>query len=234
MSIRIMTQVWERPLRSTAHKLVLLALADHADDDGNCWPSLHRIAAKSGLTVRTVQRHLRDLEGDGHLSITALKGRTNRYLIHPTPVTSDTPDTNDTPDTSDTGTPDTSDTPPLTPVTPEPSMNHQPEPPVRPSGPAADDDDFETWWRTYPAKVGKRAARTAYRQALTRCAGPWVLHQGLAAALPDLTGREPRYIPNPATWLNQDRWLDQPPPAQPGNITRQHHAVMRLLGQATP
>ncbi len=60
MSIKIMSSVWELAL-SQAEKLVLLAFADHADDSGRCWPSLVRVAWKSGLGHRQVQRVVRKL-----------------------------------------------------------------------------------------------------------------------------------------------------------------------------
>ncbi len=50
-----MTWAWATPLPPTP-KLVLLALADIADDAGSCWPSQNAIAAKCSITTRTVQR----------------------------------------------------------------------------------------------------------------------------------------------------------------------------------
>ena len=44
-----MTKAWELDLKAN-DKLVLLALADHANDDGECYPSLRKIEAKTGLS----------------------------------------------------------------------------------------------------------------------------------------------------------------------------------------
>jgi hypothetical protein len=52
MSIRAMNWAWDVLLPPTA-KLVLLALADIADDAGSCWPSQNVIAAKCSVTSRT-------------------------------------------------------------------------------------------------------------------------------------------------------------------------------------
>ena len=49
MSIKLMTKAWELKLKAN-DKLVLLALADHANDDGECYPSLRKIEAKTGLS----------------------------------------------------------------------------------------------------------------------------------------------------------------------------------------
>ena len=57
MSIRAMHWAWSIKLPPTA-KLVLLSLADIADDSGACWPSHPTLAAKCTLTSRTVRRVL--------------------------------------------------------------------------------------------------------------------------------------------------------------------------------
>lgn len=66
MSIRVMTQVWELKLQDS-HKFVLLAFADHANDEGVCYPSVGRIGWKCGLSVRQVQRIASDLRRAGLL-----------------------------------------------------------------------------------------------------------------------------------------------------------------------
>jgi hypothetical protein len=73
--------------------------------------------------------------------------------------------------------------------------------------------DFETFWTAYPKKVGKQAAWKAFSRvkepveslvtAIERqkCSTQWSKDAG-------------QYIPNPATWLNGERWgdeLDTPP-----------------------
>ena len=60
MSIKIMSQVWELDLPHNAQS-IFLALADHADDDGYCYPSVGQLAWKTGYGVRQVQRTLKDL-----------------------------------------------------------------------------------------------------------------------------------------------------------------------------
>lgn len=46
-------------------KNVLLALAEHANPDGKCWPSWKRVAAMVGCSRATVARAIRDLEEAG-------------------------------------------------------------------------------------------------------------------------------------------------------------------------
>lgn len=67
MSIAAMAWAWEQDVPSGV-KLVLLALADRAnEDDGTCWPGLRRVAVKVGLTERVVRGHVAKLEELGLL-----------------------------------------------------------------------------------------------------------------------------------------------------------------------
>lgn len=112
MSIKLMTQVWGMRL-ADSELLVLLALADAANDEGFCWPGIASLCRKTNKSERTVQRSIRELEGLGHLTRKEIVGKGCTYTIHPrqddTPVTVTPPSPRrDTPVT----------------VTPKPSKNH--------------------------------------------------------------------------------------------------------------
>lgn len=83
MSIRVMSQVWEHSRQQGSALLVLLAIADFADDDGWAYPSIERLAEKARMSTRNVRYVLRDLEASGELMIEAGGGRhqTNRYRV---------------------------------------------------------------------------------------------------------------------------------------------------------
>lgn len=72
-----------------------------------------------------------------------------------------------------------------------------------------DDPDFETWWSAYPHKVGKGAARKAF-QAARRKAPFGDLFQAVQRYEAQLKQTNASPPCNPATWLNQERWNDQP------------------------
>jgi DnaD/phage-associated family protein len=77
-----MGQVWDIdvPLRDL---VVLLALTDHADDDGaNMWPSLPRLAWKVGASVDTVRRSIRRMVKAGMLEETKRPGKTTVYHMN--------------------------------------------------------------------------------------------------------------------------------------------------------
>ena len=62
MSIRLMAAVFELDIPAS-EKLVLLAMADHARDDGTgCYPSVDLLARKTSQTRRGVQKIMRRLE----------------------------------------------------------------------------------------------------------------------------------------------------------------------------
>jgi len=67
MSVRAMAWAWRQQL-SGPEKLVLMAVADHADDDGICWPGNAHIARKCNLSQRSVQRHIKNLIDNGYMT----------------------------------------------------------------------------------------------------------------------------------------------------------------------
>ncbi len=84
--------------------------------------------------------------------------------------------------------------------------------------PNAMKERFEAFWGAYPRKVGKGAAEKAW--------GKIRPSQKLLAEMLEAIDRAKRseqwqreggkYIPNPATWLNQRRWEDELPPNPSG------------------
>lgn len=67
---------------------------------------------------------------------------------------------------------------------------------------------FEDFWAIYPRKEGKGAARKALPKALKIVEADELLAVVRSFAV-RMAGTEPRFIPFPATWLNQERWADE-------------------------
>lgn len=82
MSIRVMTAVWGIDLPDS-QKIVLLALADCANDEGLCWPSMASLAGKCSKGERTVQGVIKELVAAGHLTRTEVVGKGCKYVVHP-------------------------------------------------------------------------------------------------------------------------------------------------------
>jgi hypothetical protein len=88
MSIDLINAAFKRGPSNASQRLVLIALADNANDQGLCWPKLSLIARKACVSQRTAIRILDALEADGWISRErrAVKngrrnGRINRYLV---------------------------------------------------------------------------------------------------------------------------------------------------------
>jgi hypothetical protein len=98
---------------------------------------------------------------------------------------------------------------------PIPTKNQEPRtskpiPPISPQV-AACDPKFITFWTAYPKKIGRGAAEKAWGKAhvngelesvlaalaVQKCSAQWKKNGG-------------EFIPNPSTWINQKRWLDEP------------------------
>lgn len=67
------------------------------------------------------------------------------------------------------------------------------------------DGEFDEFWRFYPRKVGRAAARAAWKQATKKVEAD-VITNALRAY--PFKG-EIQFVPHPATWLNQERWADE-------------------------
>jgi DNA-binding transcriptional ArsR family regulator len=77
-----MTDVWKLKLQAP-RKMVLLALADNANDEGtDCWPSIGKLVEKCSMSERAVQGHLSALEEDGYIRRHERLGRSNKFTIH--------------------------------------------------------------------------------------------------------------------------------------------------------
>lgn len=82
MSVRVMSAAWAADLPA-GDKLVLLALADCANDEGRCWPGLATLCEKTGRCKRSLQESLRALDAAGHLTRVENPGKGMNYTVHP-------------------------------------------------------------------------------------------------------------------------------------------------------
>lgn len=130
MSVRTSAAVWECSQHSGTELLMLLAIADFADDNGNAYPSVGTLATKCRTTSRHANRILSVLRTSGELEIRMNEGPkgTNRYRITFAGMTSTSPLTNRSPLTRASSTPDVHVPKPLTPTSDESSLNRHESP----------------------------------------------------------------------------------------------------------
>lgn len=177
-----------------------------ADQTGYCYASNRYFIELYGVTDRAVQKWIKDLTVCGYITVEVLggagQGRCERRI---TPIFS------------------------LWDVrqTPEQKFGDTPEqkfatPPNKSSGRTIQDNNtsnnnttracargFDRFWAAYPRKVGKGAAERSFERVHPDAT---LLDRMLRAIE---TQRQSDtwlrgYIPNPATWLNQRRWEDEP------------------------
>lgn len=257
MSLRAMVWVMEDAPVDPNHMSLLIALADRASDDGTAaWPSQAWLADRTRLSVRTVKRRLSDLEAAG-----LIRRGDQQLIAHLRPDRRPVVwDIDMTKQRGDKLTP-RDEGPPVTPrevergaipgkdggpsqVTRgdnsgnhggtllaykpslEPSMNH----PMNQT-PYSPPDLFDEFWSAYPLKKSKPVARTAWAKAIKKAPAAEILTAVPAyVAECDRTGT---FMKNPATWLNQECWTDEPAPVMAPSQRPSGMDLRRTEGAAT-
>lgn len=245
MSVHVMRRVWKESKQSGSYLLLLLAIADFANDDGEAYPAVSTLAKHCRMTTRNANHLLAVLKVSGELEVRLNEGPrgTNVYRVrvgqqHREPLKP--PSAQDRPGPLSTASPLNPEAPfspvsgftskppsftsesafpkPLTPPSDEPPLNRQ-EPPLR---------SFEAFWSMYPRKAGKKPAAAAFARMKPSAQQ---LEQMLTAlrwqcATETWTKDGGKYIPHPTTWLNQERWRDEPPiGAKPASSLRDSWAT---------
>lgn len=206
MSIRLMSDVWRTDL-PTVEKMVLLVIADHANDEGTqSYPSQATIAHKASISVRTVQRSVNSLVIGGYIRMFKGAGgsancredrRPHLYQINIGKLRADTM----TPREERVDTHDTNG------VTITPLTGGQSRPMNHPNKPSIETPAFVDFWNVYPIKVGKGAAQKAFEKAMRETDADIIIKGALRYSQDP--NRVPAYTAHASTWLNAQRWLDE-------------------------
>ncbi len=91
----------------------------------------------------------------------------------------------------------------------ERSTNVQPK--LNSSSSSSDEDVwglFDLFWSSYPRRIGKGGAKKAWKGAIKKANAQLIIESAKEFAKKD--GIDPKFTPHPATWLNQERWTDEP------------------------
>ena len=232
VGLRVLVLVWRVTRLSLIERVILAAIASHADEAGHAFPGESLLAAETTLGLRSVRNALRGLEGLGVLKVTRRgRQRPNEYAIqvdaleslprvtgtngHVTGTTDRMTGTTcrsqegERPASDDrvTGTTLPEVTGTTCRLTAHTATAHRTDPPVVPRG--DDLPGFVEFWNIYPNKVGKDAARKGWVKKRCEPIADVVIG-ALKAQMPYLVREGGKYIPNPATWINQGRWQDEP------------------------
>lgn len=74
---------------------------------------------------------------------------------------------------------------------------------------------FDEWWDLYPRKVAKGDARRSWAK-IVKTTDPRELINAVARYAASRRGEDPTFTAYPASWLRQERWLDEPTYARNG------------------
>ena len=184
-----MADVLENYDGDPTRKLIYLILANHANDQGICWPSIDTVAQQANVSRSQAFRHIAALRNEEKIEVQRRKEQSSIFKL----LTS----VNRMGATFESRMGDTQNRKEIKQSTSkeERSTNLVQLNPL-----------FDEFWKRYPRKVGKGDARRAFEKALKKVELPFLL-----AAL-DLQKRgwdDPKFIPFPATWLNGERWDDE-------------------------
>ncbi len=214
MSNAMLTAVFDHSRTRNAARLLMLALADRADDHGKAWPSIADLMRRTGISRGALHNAMREAVRLGELSVENFAGPRlcNLYVLSIPTRSESEPVQNVNPvqilnrpvQNQDKTRSESEPKPLLTLKNPQ-SLDREmrkakktkPEP----------DADFKTFWQTYPRRVNKPAAVRAWLATAKERPPLAALLAALAAH--KRNWRDPKFIPHPASWLNGHRWQDQ-------------------------
>jgi len=180
-------------------KLILIILANYADEKGSCYPSYQHIGWIAGIKdPKHIGKIIKEFAQMDLLEITPRFKKdggniSNRYTLNigqgvQTPIGAETPD----PIGAETTTP---------PVSSPPNTKEETKEDTK--------ELFEEFWKVYPRKTNKYAASQKYKISLKDLTHDKLLEKckTYARFVAD-EKMDSKFIPHCTTWLNQKRYLD--------------------------
>lgn len=197
MSFEAVSWAWKQKALKPFEKLILVALADRHNPDHGCFPSIGKIIEDTGISRSSVLRTISQLQAKGLIKKESAyrdnKSQTSNRYIFPFEGVSERNPTHVS-------------------LTPLSVSQRHPNEPVR-DKPLKEDNIrcaylFEEIWDKYPRKIGKGAAKKAWVKACTKKYD--VDLQGkIFSYISSIQGKDKKFVPHLATWLNQERWEDE-------------------------
>lgn len=188
-----------------ATKVVLYWIADHHNSEtGDCFPSINRLAVLCEMSRRSVETHITALEDQGLLKRKAqyrdTGGKTaNSYLLELTGTLENSDDAQNLRMVCEKSA--HGDTQNL-------RMNNLVR---RNLGKEYNniDEVFDEFWKHYPRKINKAAAKQSFATALTKEKSS-VIIKGAKEYSESVNLDDLKFVPHPRTWLRQERWSEKP------------------------
>ena len=219
----------------SGRRMLLMALANFANGEGVCWPSIKSLAEDADLGERHVSAELKELQNEGYITIVEVPGKSSHYHIHiPRGMSCSSGVSASKGMNHSSGVNHSAsrtavqgcDEPQFTP-TPEPqatptTLNRHKtvnEPSVRAFAPVKGEpktltysDKFSRFWAVYPKRKKKGDAAKAFEQLRPNEELLELMIKAVREQAETEDWREAggKYIPLPASWIRGERWLDEP------------------------
>jgi len=174
------------------NKLVLISLANYADDTNTCFPSFKTLVNITELSRSTIIRSLKDLENKGLINIKerfvdineTKRQTSNLYTLLVGFHNDTTQYQNETP----------------------PSINKKPQLTSN-NKPIIYTDNFNEWWNLYPRKDGsKKKAFELFDKLTDKVINFDELYSYTVQYKQSVHEKDQKFIPHATTWLTQRRW----------------------------
>jgi hypothetical protein len=81
--------------------------------------------------------------------------------------------------------------------------------------------EFENFWSVYPRKINRAVALKAFEKATRKTEADLIITAVRGYKFAD----DEQFIPHPATWLNQERWIDGTPTSVRPQVTEDEQAA---------
>lgn len=218
MSVEATLATWRLPKSkvTSSEKLLLLACANRAGESHECWPSIKRLCADTGMDRKTIITVRQSVIDKKLLNYTgSFKGRSGQIPVMQLTYVDDsvseftstengTSPKNGTRTSPKNGTGDQSQKR----DTESKRENLKEEPKHTPKSPKGESVRFEEFWNLYPVKIGRKACEQKWNKRNLD-----VIADKIIANLTVQVEEDDKWLrgfaPNPLTYINQDRWEDE-------------------------
>jgi len=186
------------PVENATAKVILIALSTYCNAEGESFPSQQKLSSDTLIPIRTVTRCIYWLELHGYIKVWRKPNKPNFYLL--TSMEEDMTDKNGDAKLA----PEV-----VSNITKLELANNNTLSSRAKMAHPNQTADFEAFWQSYPRRIGKGAARTAFTRAIKLASANEIIAAAKEyAEYCEANGVEKQFTPHASTWLNGERWDD--------------------------